>query len=269
MPQAGLVGPSPVSWHCGHKAGAVVVNKSGRQEQNPRVRNSRASSTPGPLQTPDAVPPHRSRGPNRRCRGRVRAHTPPEPAHPPPLTRPRRRGIGATGTIPSASPCTSSTGARLAFSGERFGCDQRAGECQNRAWRGNAAQPSEQHRHRSLAEPHQRIRIGRQSKPPQFRIDERIRENQPRGARPPPSPTACGPRRSTTGGQNRNHAGTAHPPRRTTRPATHAPRSAPGRSGHAHPHRPHGTAQQAVSRSPSTRVPSAVHPIQPCLDPLR
>ena len=152
-----------------------------------------------------------------------------------------------TGTTSSASPCTISTGARLASSAARASGATSAPENARIARGARPAQAGEQHRHRALAEPHHRVGLRRQPEPRQFRIDERVEDSRPLCARPPPSPRACDPQRSTTAGRSRNHAETAHRPRRTARPAPHATKWAPGRSGRPVRTQPVAQARQAAS----------------------
>ena len=135
-----------------------------RKPSRQRIHGSSHSGLPLAAQSP-------------RRRARCRNSAPIErPASSMPWPRPRhiqrldRHARGAqpasasrercAGTTSSASPCTSSTGAWLRQLGRQgFRRDQRAGKRQDRARRDRAAQPGEQHRHRALAEAHQRIGV--------------------------------------------------------------------------------------------------------------
>ncbi len=61
-----------------------------------------------------------------------------------------------------------------AFGLQRFWCHQRAGEGQDGAWRRRTAKTGEQGDHRSLAEAHDRVRVGGKFKPVEFGIDKAV-----------------------------------------------------------------------------------------------
>ena len=146
---------------------------------------------------------------------------------------------------------------------ERLGCEQRAGKARMARGGDGAAQAGEQHRHRALAEPHQRIGVGGQAEPGQLGVDE-ARRGIGRGRGTPARTRAgvrsarlnhCRPIGAMSYGSGASGATNAHR-------AARAPSRARGRSGRGRRRPARGTAPPAgAARRPRPgpqRGPSSV-----------